>query len=95
MHLCMFLSPVDSFLGRSEIFGLSLANADLLGLGRQGGLSYHIYPDVSTTVCYISSVGFFIFAWCVSNTLEFWKTIEDSAPFLGVPFSIFFSWHFL
>ena len=39
-------------------------------------------------------MGLFIFTRCVSNTLSFWRNIEDFALFLGVPYSIIFVWIF-
>ena len=89
MRLCVFLSSVDSSLGRSEIFGLALSSAALLRVGRRGGFSSHIFPYVSITVVYLPSLSLFIFIGCVFNTLAFWGNIEGSALFLGVPLYIF------
>ena len=89
MHFCMFLSPVDASLWWYEIFGSALSSVALLGVGRRGGFSSHIFPDVSITVGYPPSFGLFIFARCVYNTLEFRKSLEDSSTFLRVPLLIF------
>ena len=61
MHLCMFSSTVDASLRWFEIFGLALASASLIGVGRRGGFSSHIIPDMSITVGYLTSLGLFIF----------------------------------
>ena len=85
----MFLSLIDGLFGRSDIFGLVLASADLLGFGQSVGFFSNIFPDVSITIGYLPSLGLFIFTRCVTNTLEVWKNLEDSTPFLGFPFSNF------
>ena len=83
-HSCIILSPVDASLGWSGIFGLALASAALLEVGRRGVFYSHIFPDVSITVGCLPSLGLFIFTGCISNTLAFRRDIYDSAPFLRV-----------
>ena len=68
MHLCMFLSPVDALPKGSAIFGLVLVSAALIGVGRRGGFSYHIYPDGSITVG-IFPIGIFSFTRCFVQNL--------------------------
>ena len=87
MHACMFLPPVYRSLRWSAIFGLALYSAALISLGRQGVFSSHIFPVVYITVGYLTSLDLFILKGYFSNTLDFRKNLEDSAPFLGVPLS--------
>ena len=89
MHLCMFSSTVDASLRWFEIFGLALASASLIGIGRRGGFSSHIIPDMSIMVGYLTSLGLFIFTGWIYNTLEFWRKLEDYALLLEVLLLIF------
>ena len=86
MHV---LSLVEALLRRSEIFVLALTIAALLGVGRRGGFSSHIYIYLSNTVGYLPSLGLFIFTRWVYSTLAFWINNEDYSPFLRVLLSIF------
>ena len=47
LHL---FSPVDTSLGRSELFYIALASAALIGFGWQGVFSSHkVYPTFGTS----------------------------------------------
>ena len=89
MHLCMFSSTVDASLRWFEIFGLALASASLIGIGRRGGFSSHIIPNMYIRVGYLTSLGLFIFTRWIYNTLEFWRKLEDYALLLEVLLLIF------
>ena len=93
LHSCMCLSQVDASLGRSAIFILALTREALLGVGRRGCFSSHMFPDVYH--CWISAHWVFSFNMVYSNTLDIclrWilsrdrsgNSLEGSAPFLRV-----------
>ena len=82
----MFSSITDSFQYSTKISNwfsqvlnsIKSSNTELLLYRLSCILSISIFPVMR----------YFIFTRCVSNTLDFWKNIEDSAPFLRVPLSI-------
>ena len=72
--LVNFLSPVDAFLGRSEIFDLELASVALLGVGWRGGFSSHkCYPLSSVSDIYLLVV---FLQGAFSKTLALQKNLE-------------------
>ena len=87
MHSFMFLSLVNTSLGRSALFGIALASATLLGVVRQGSFSFHIFPGVSITVGYLPYWGFLFCKVSLPTPWPFRKIFEDSALSLGVPCS--------
>ena len=69
---------------------LVIDRAALLGVGRWGGLSSHIFPGGSIMVGILSS-GFFLFSQSVqSNTLAFWQNIWGLRSILWGSFLIIF-----
>ena len=88
-----FLSPVDTSSDSLRIY-LPLFSAALLGVGRQGGFSSHIfYTHLLVQMAYSRWVVLFLNVY--SNTLAFCQKLEDSALLLRVPLSIFYVQHFL
>ena len=86
-----FWSPVDVSLGRSALFGLELASTALLGVSRQGDLSYHIVyiPPSGTTGIY--PLDLFCVTKCIPKTLDFRRKPGEYALFLRVLLSILMS----
>ena len=84
MHLCIFLSPVDTSLGWSALFGPVLASAALLGIGRKGGFYSHIVYTCPLERL-VSAHWFFLFLQDLFQTpFIFGEKLEDSALSLRV-----------
>ena len=85
MHSCIFCPRSTFFLEVLNIC-LALSRAALLGVGWWGGLSSHIFTDVSNVVGIWPIAGLFIFSRWVYNTLDFWKSIKVCALYMRIPF---------
>ena len=87
MHSCIFLSLINVSLGRSSIFGLAIASAALLRVGRWGGFSPHIFPGVFITVFYMPYFGFVYFLQGDFSThWTFGKILRTFLRSWGFPF---------
>ena len=72
----------------SASFDIALSSADLLGVGRQGGL-YSCKFTPAIWCGWILPIEFILFYKVYSKKLGLLKKNEDSNPFLRVPLSIF------
>ena len=84
--LMYFSSPVYTSLDSLHIY-LEVFRVALLGVGRQGRFSSHMFTPALWCVWYLP-IGFFLTIF-IPNTLDFWIKLDDSAPLLRVPLSIF------
>ena len=76
------------FLGQSTAFGLALFSLALLGVGRRGGFYSHIVYTCSLGQL-ASEKCVFVLHCVFRPPWTFGEKLEDSAPFLRVPLSIF------
>ena len=91
------LSPVKASSDSLHIY-LALVRAALLGVGRRGSFSYHMFKPTIWSICNLP-IGFFKFYKVYSNTFDVcWRwilshirsgqSLEVSAPFLRVLFCL-------
>ena len=92
---CVFVISGWRIFQMVSIFYLALSSAALLVVGRWGGFSYHIYPDMYITDLIWPILVLFIFTSFVSNWFSFRQNLEDSAPLSRVTLSIFFVQNFI
>ena len=91
----MHFSTVEELFRRSVIFDLTIASAALLGVGRRGGLSSHIYPAVSSTVGICPVFWLFSFTRCIVQHLGLSEKSQGICSFLGGSTSACCVQHFL
>ena len=82
LHICYLRST--NHLGGLNIC-LVLSSEALLKVGWKGGFSFRNFYTHLLVRLKSAHLRFFVLKGASSNTLEFWKNIEVSTPFLGVP----------